>query len=72
MVNTKKNIRSLSLDDLKEFFVDKGDKAFRGKQVYEWLWKKSARTFEGMTNLAKPTRALLVELFCINIFEIID
>ena len=72
MVNSKKNIRSLSLDELKEFFVDQGDKAFRGKQVYEWLWKKSARTFEEMTNLATPTRTLLDEHFCINHVEIGD
>ena len=72
MVNSKKNIRSLSLDELKEFFVDQGDKAFRGKQVYEWLWKKSARTFEEMTNLATPTRTLLDEHFCINHVEISD
>lgn len=72
MVNSKKNIRSLSLDELKEFFVDKGDKSFRGKQVYEWLWKKSARTFEEMTNLATPTRTLLDEYFCINHVEISD
>tara|TARA_Y100001978_G_scaffold195187_1_gene203135 strand:+ start:465 stop:1511 length:1047 start_codon:yes stop_codon:yes gene_type:complete len=72
MVNSKKNIRSLSLDELKEFFVDQGDKAFRGKQVYEWLWKKSARKFEEMTNLATPTRALLDKHFCINHVEISD
>lgn len=72
MLNSKKNIRSLSLDELKEFFVDQGDKAFRGKQVYEWLWKKSARTFEEMTNLATPTRTLLDEHFCINHVEISD
>ena len=72
MVNSKKNIRSLSLDELKKFFVDQGDKAFRGKQVYEWLWKKSARTFEEMTNLATPTRTLLDEHFCINHVEISD
>ena len=72
MVNSKKNIRSLSLDELKKFFVDQGDKAFRGKQVYEWLWKKSARTFEEMTNLATRTRTLLDEHFCINHVEISD
>ena len=72
MLNSKKNIRSLSLDELKEFFVDQDDKAFRGKQVYEWLWKKSARTFEEMTNLATPTRALLDEHFRINHVEIGD
>ena len=72
MLNSKKNIRSLSLDELKEFFVNQGNQAFRGKQVYEWLWKKSARTFEEMTNLATPTRTLLDEHFCINHVEISD
>jgi len=72
MLNSKKNIRSLSLDELKEFFVNQGNQAFRGKQVYEWLWKKSARTFEEMTNLATPTRTLLDEHFCINHIEVSD
>ncbi len=72
MVNSKKNIRSLSLEELKDFFVAQGNKAFRGKQVYEWLWKKSVRTFDEMTNLATPTRALLDEHFCINHVEISD
>ncbi len=72
MVNSKKNIRSLSLNELMDFFVNQGDKAFRGKQVYEWLWKKSARTFNEMTNLATPTRSLLDKHFCINHVEIRD
>ena len=66
MLKRKNNIRSLSLEELKEFFVQQGDKAFRGKQVYEWLWKKSARRFDEMTNLSTPTRTLLDEHFCIN------
>tara|TARA_B110000467_G_C18314422_1_gene480469 strand:+ start:74 stop:1120 length:1047 start_codon:yes stop_codon:yes gene_type:complete len=66
----KKNIRSLSMEELKDFFVTQGDKSFRGKQVYEWLWKKSARTFEEMSNLAADTRTLLDEHFCINHVEI--
>ena len=37
----KKDVRSLSLEDLRAFFTDKGFQAFRGNQVYEWLWKKS-------------------------------
>ena len=35
-------------------------------QVYEWLWKKGAHTFEEMTNLSKETRALLENHFVIN------
>ncbi|MBU3663474.1 MAG: 23S rRNA (adenine(2503)-C(2))-methyltransferase RlmN, partial [Bacteroidetes bacterium] len=42
----KIDIRSLSLAQLKEAFVANGDKAFRGMQVYEWLWKKAAHSFE--------------------------
>ena len=72
MLKRKNNIRSLTLEELKEFFVQQGDKAFRGKQVYEWLWKKSARRFDEMTNLATPTRTLLDEHFCINHVEISD
>ncbi|MDQ3110035.1 MAG: 23S rRNA (adenine(2503)-C(2))-methyltransferase RlmN [Bacteroidota bacterium] len=59
----KPNVRSLSIEELKTFFTDHGDKAFRGKQVWEWLWQKSARGFGEMTNLSKETRALLEEHF---------
>lgn len=59
----KKNIRDLSLDELSAFFVEKGEKAFRAKQLYEWLWKKSARSFDEMTNLSLKTRAFLEEEF---------
>ena len=52
----KQDIRALSKEELKTYFVTKGEKAFRAKQVYEWLWKKSATDFDQMTNLSLPTR----------------
>lgn len=64
--NLQKDIRTLSLDELKNFFTEKGEKAFRAKQVYEWLWQKSAHTFDTMSNLSKPTRDLLNQHFIIN------
>ncbi|CAM3458861.1 putative dual-specificity RNA methyltransferase RlmN [Flavobacterium longum] len=66
MESEKKDIRALSKDQLRDFFVANGDKAFRGNQVYEWLWGKGAHTFEDMTNLAKPTREMLEKHFVIN------
>ena len=57
--STKADIRKLSLEKLKEVFVKHGEQAFRAKQLYEWLWKKSATSFEEMTNLSLKTRALL-------------
>lgn len=52
------------------FFTAHGDKAFRGKQVYEWLWKKGAHDFDSMTNLSKVTRSLLSDNFNINHIQV--
>ena len=62
----KKDIRALSKEELRDFFVNNGDKAFRGNQVYEWLWTKGAHSFEDMTNVSKATRAILEAHFVIN------
>jgi 23S rRNA (adenine2503-C2)-methyltransferase len=62
----KKDIRALTKEQLRQFFVTNGDKAFRGNQVYEWLWQKRAHTFEDMTNVSKETRAMLEANFVIN------
>lgn len=64
--NDKKDIRSLTKEQLREFFVSNGHKAFRGNQVYEWLWSKRAHTFDDMTNVSKETRAMLEANFVIN------
>ncbi|WP_177730036.1 MULTISPECIES: 23S rRNA (adenine(2503)-C(2))-methyltransferase RlmN [Flavobacterium] len=66
MQTEKKDIRALSKEQLRDFFVANGDKAFRGNQVYEWLWSKGAHKFDDMTNVAKPTRQMLEENFVIN------
>jgi 23S rRNA (adenine2503-C2)-methyltransferase len=62
----KKDIRAVSKEDLRTFFVANGDKAFRGNQVYEWLWSKGAHSFEDMTNVSKATRNMLENHFVIN------
>ncbi|WP_186753655.1 23S rRNA (adenine(2503)-C(2))-methyltransferase RlmN [Echinicola salinicaeni] len=62
----KKDIRQLSLEELQEFFLSVGDKKFRAKQVYEWLWNKSLKNFDDMTNISLPTREMLKENFTIN------
>ena len=55
----KKDIRSLSLDELKIEMESIGEKAFRAKQVYEWLHTKLADSFDEMTNLSKDLREKL-------------
>jgi len=70
MAIEKKDIRALTKEQLRDFFVKEGDKAFRGNQVYEWLWQKSAYSFEDMTNLSKETRHMLEANFVINNIEV--
>jgi 23S rRNA (adenine2503-C2)-methyltransferase len=66
----RRDIRKLSLEELKQFFVQHGDKAFRAQQVYEWLWRKSAKDFDQMTNLSLATRELLKNHFIINFIRV--
>ena len=66
------DIRTLTLNDLKTFFEQHGEKAFRAKQVYEWLWQKSCTSFEAMTNLTRQTRELLTAHFVLRPVQIDD
>jgi 23S rRNA (adenine2503-C2)-methyltransferase len=71
-MSPKKDIRTLDLPALEEFFLANGDKKFRAKQVMEWLWKKSARSFSEMTNLSKITRDLLEANFAFHVITLAD
>lgn len=66
MVETKTDIRKLSLEELKQYLTDTGEKAFRAKQIYSWLWQKGATSIADMTNLSKSLREQLSEHFVIN------
>jgi len=69
-MDAKKDIRALNKEELRNFFVSQKEKAFRGNQVYEWLWRKGAHTFEDMTNISKETRLMLNDNFVINHIEV--
>ena len=66
MEKARRDIRALSLDELRHFFTSHSAPAFKGNQVYEWLWNKGTHDFLGMTNLSKSHRSLLEEYFVIN------
>ncbi|HLV23979.1 MAG TPA: 23S rRNA (adenine(2503)-C(2))-methyltransferase RlmN [Moheibacter sp.] len=62
----KKDIRKLNLEDLENHLTSIGEKSFRAKQIYEWLWKKNAHNFDDMTNLSKKLREELDSIFSIQ------
>jgi 23S rRNA (adenine2503-C2)-methyltransferase len=71
LTSTKKiDIRSLDLPSLQQHFTEMKEPAYRAKQVYQWLWEKSARSFEEMSNLSKDLRKKLDHNYTINIVEI--
>jgi len=69
---SKTDIRKAKPEAIKAFLAEIGEKPFRSKQIQEWLWKKSARSFDEMTNLSKKTRELLEEHFVLNPVKVQD
>ena len=61
-----RDIRKVSLESLTQWAMESGEKKFRAKQIWEWLWMKSAVSFEEMTNLPKAFREALKKEFSIN------
>ncbi len=72
MTNDKQNIRNLSVTEIKEAIEALGEKGFRAKQIFEWLWKKNAATFDEMSNLSVAFRAQLDEHFYIDKITVED
>lgn len=69
-MSIKKNIRELSLADLKEYFESIGDKKFRAIQAYDWIWKQHIRHFDDMSNLSLDLRKKLALDFDLNALTI--
>ena len=70
IVTQQKNIRHLSLPEMEEYFTSIGDKKFRAKQVYEWIWQKQAHDFAAMTNLSKELRHKLSTDFTLPALQV--
>ncbi len=72
MTVKKENIRNLSIEELFLSMQNIDEKSFRAKQVYEWLWKKNATSFEQMSNLSKELRLKLEENYFIDHIQLDD
>ncbi len=62
----KIDIRVLTLNQLREIFVNKGLLSYRADQVYNWIWNKGVHSFDLMTNISRESRSLLKLNFEIN------
>lgn len=55
-METKVDVKSLSLDELEQFLAGKGKERYRARQIFKWLYQKDVTSFAEMTNLAKDLR----------------
>ena len=66
----KRDIKSLTFDELNNEIISLGQPKFRAKQIFEWLHKFGVRSFDEMSNISKDLRAQLSENFFIASCEI--
>jgi 23S rRNA (adenine2503-C2)-methyltransferase len=67
----KPSIYSLQLHELEAWLVSNGEKKFRTKQIFEWLYKKRVTSFEDMSNLSKELRQKMEEHFTLTTLKTI-
>jgi len=60
----KIDIRSLTVEEIEKYLIDRGEKKFHAKQIFIWL-NKGISSFSEMTNISKNLRALLEDDFFI-------
>ncbi len=66
-----KNIKDYNLDELKEEFINIGEKPYRAEQVFKWIYVNKVHDFDEMTNISIQLRQKLKEQFTICNFKII-
>ena len=59
----KIDIKSLDLNELTAEMLTLGEKAFRARQIYEWMHVKLAEDFSAMTNISKGLQEKCREAF---------
>ena len=70
MRKNKKQILNYTLDELKIELENLGEKKFRADQIFVWLNKKNAQSFDEMSNLSKPLREKLKGEFDVSVLDV--
>lgn len=68
----KINILELSEEELKKVAEDYGDRSFRARQIYTWIWEKGVRDFAQMTNIPLALRQQLKDKYYFPRFQVKD
>jgi len=68
----KVNLTGLTQEELEQFAVDHGEKSFRGRQLFSWIYQKKATDFGEITNLSKKLRQKFADLASIGQLQLAE
>lgn len=66
----KKNIYNTSFAELKSFFIDLDEKAFRAEQLWNWLYVKGIDKLSGLNNISKNIINKINEQYYLSQFKV--
>ena len=67
-----KSIYDKTLEQLEEYFESIGEKKFKARQLYDWLYKKRVTSFDEMTNIKKELRTFIASTYTIEPLKILE
>ena len=70
--NGKKDIKSMTLEEVTAQMAALGEKSFRAKQLYDWMHVKLAEGFDDMSSLSIPLRQKLKENYSLTCLKMVD
>lgn len=66
------NIYGKTIEQLEEYFVAMGEKKFKARQIYDWLYKKRVKSFDDMLNVKKDVREALKQDYEMKPLKVLD
>ncbi|MEY4763029.1 MAG: hypothetical protein RLZZ200_2885 [Pseudomonadota bacterium] len=71
MTESRVNLLGLTRPELEAWILERGGKAFRARQLFNWLYKRGVTDFDAMTDLAKAFREQLKAEACVTLPEVV-
>ena len=67
-----KNIKDYNIEELKKELVNLNEKSYRAEQIFKWIYKEHAISFDDMTDISKELREKLKSEYSLSNFNIIE
>jgi 23S rRNA (adenine2503-C2)-methyltransferase len=66
------NLTGMTLEELEVFAESVGEKKYRGRQLFGWIYEKKVRSFDEMSSIAKSFRQRLQEIAALGHLQLLQ